>query len=128
MSETLGAIGLLFVGVVNLTTLLVANFWPGLLTRKPVHRNPTNRASIDLHPLEQERIDDLVRMGAKIQAIKLYRDKTGTNLVEARDAVEGRIREFGVAPRPRAVGVSLLLFGAVGSVLLIVGSLFVLIG
>ncbi len=128
MSETLGAIGLLFVGVVNLTILLVANFWPGLLTHKPVHRNPTDRVSIDLHPSDQERIDDLVRAGAKIQAIKLYRDKTGTNLVEARDAVEGRVREIGVAPRPRAFGVSLLLFGAVGSVLLIVGSLLVLIG
>ncbi len=128
MSETLGAIGLLFVGLVNLAILLVANLWPGLLTRKRPHRNPTDRAPVDVRPLDRERFDDLVRSGEKIQAIKLYRDVTGASLPQARDAVEGRAREIGVVPRPRAFGISLLLFGAIGSVLLIVGSLLVLIG
>ncbi|MDP9370039.1 MAG: ribosomal protein L7/L12 [Chloroflexota bacterium] len=128
MLETWSAIGLLFVGVVNLTILLVANFWPDLLIRKSAQRRPADRAPIDRRWLDHERLDDLVRSGNKIQAIKLYRDETGANLVEARDAVEGRAREIGIVPRPRAFGVSLLVFGLLGSLLLIVGSLITLIG
>ncbi len=128
MLETWSAIGLLFVGVVNLTILLVATFWPDLLIRKSAQRRPANRAPIDRRWLDHERLDDLVRSGNKIQAIKLYRDETGANLVEARDAVEGRAREIGVVPRPRAFGVSLLVFGLLGSLLLIVSSLITLIG
>ncbi len=128
MLETWRAIGLLFVGVVNLTILLVANFWPDLLIRKSAQRRPADRAPIDRRWLDHERLDDLVRSGNKIQAIKLYRDETGANLVEAREAVEGRAREIGVVPRPRAFGVSLLVFGLLGSLLLIVSSLITLIG
>ncbi len=128
MLETWRAIGLLFVGVVNLTILLVANFWPDLLIRKSAQRRPADRAPIDRRWLDHERLDNLVRSGNKIQAIKLYRDETGANLVEAREAVEGRAREIGVVPRPRAFGVSLLVFGLLGSLLLIVSSLITLIG
>ncbi len=128
MLETWRAIGLLFVGVVNLTILLVANFWPDLLIRKSAQRRPADRATIDRRWLDHGRLDDLVRSGNKIQAIKLYRDETGANLVEAREAVEGRAREIGVVPRPRAFGVSLLVFGLLGSLLLIVSSLITLIG
>ncbi len=128
MLETWSAIGLLFVGVVNLTILLVANFWPDLLIRKSAQRRPADRAPIDRRWLDHERLDNLVRSGNKIQAIKLYRDETGANLVEAREAVEGRAREIGVVPRPRAFGVSLLVFGLLGSLLLIVSSLITLIG
>ncbi|MEC3915129.1 hypothetical protein [Nocardia sp. CDC160] len=41
-------------------------------------------------------IDDLLRRGKKIQAIKLYRDQDPTaGLAEARDAVEARARRSG---------------------------------
>jgi ribosomal protein L7/L12 len=37
---------------------------------------------------EMEDVQQLVRMGQLIQAIKLYRDKTGAGLAEAKAAVE----------------------------------------
>ncbi|MCX5187700.1 ribosomal protein L7/L12 [Streptomyces sp. NBC_00268] len=36
----------------------------------------------------QDQVSALVRQGKKIQAIKLYRDITGADLVEAKNAVE----------------------------------------
>ncbi len=127
MSENLSAIGLLFVGLVNITTLLIITFWPDLLLRKSARRRPEDRTPNVRWP-DHNRLDDLVRAGAKIQAIKLYREETGANLVEARDAVEERAREIGVVPRPRPYGLSLLVFGLLGSVILIVSSLITLIG
>jgi ribosomal protein L7/L12 len=43
-------------------------------------------------PAESEDVDQLIASGMKLQAIKLYRDKTGVGLKEAKDAVEDRER------------------------------------
>ncbi|MEV1084361.1 hypothetical protein AB0I98_40175 [Streptomyces sp. NPDC050211] len=42
----------------------------------------------DPGPAELDEVSALVRKGKKIQAIKLYRDVTGADLVEAKAAVE----------------------------------------
>ena len=44
---------------------------------------------IDPHQGVDERILELMRSGQKIEAIKLYREQTGTGLKEAKDYVEG---------------------------------------
>ncbi|WP_433624237.1 ribosomal protein L7/L12 [Nocardia sp. CA-120079] len=41
-----------------------------------------------------DEIDELIRQGRKIHAIKLYRDLTGSGLREAKDAVEARERHL----------------------------------
>lgn len=40
-------------------------------------------------------IDELIRQGKKIHAIKVYRNHTGCDLREAKDAVEARERHLG---------------------------------
>ncbi len=40
-------------------------------------------------------IDELIRQGKKIHAIKLYRDLTGSGLRQAKDAIEARERHLG---------------------------------
>jgi ribosomal protein L7/L12 len=46
-------------------------------------------------PASAERIDDLIRAGRKIEAIKEYRALHGVDLKAAKDAVEARARELG---------------------------------
>lgn len=46
-------------------------------------------------PASPERIDELVRAGQKIEAIKEYRALHGVDLKAAKDAVEARARELG---------------------------------
>ncbi|WP_433522936.1 hypothetical protein ACQPZ2_38780 [Nocardia pseudovaccinii] len=41
-----------------------------------------------------DEIDELIRQGKKIHAIKLYRDLTGRSLRDAKDAVEARERHL----------------------------------
>ncbi|WP_063046734.1 ribosomal protein L7/L12 [Nocardia pseudovaccinii] len=41
-----------------------------------------------------DEIDELIRQGKKIHAIKLYRDLTGASLKDAKDAVEARERHL----------------------------------
>jgi ribosomal protein L7/L12 len=41
-----------------------------------------------------EEIDELIRQGKKIHAIKVYRNLTGCGLREAKDAVEARERHL----------------------------------
>jgi ribosomal protein L7/L12 len=52
---------------------------------------------------------DLLRRGQKIEAIKLYRERTGTGLREAKEAVERLADQSGIAvPRAGCVGLLLL--------------------
>ena len=46
-------------------------------------------------PPSPERIDEFLRMGRKIEAIKEYRALHGVDLKSAKDAVEARARELG---------------------------------
>ncbi len=55
-------------------------------------------------------IVSLLKQGEKIQAIKLYRDRTGAGLKEAKDAVEALARDRGITPPSRG--------GCMGAVLL----------
>jgi ribosomal protein L7/L12 len=43
-------------------------------------------------------VTDAVRRGAKIEAIKRYRESTGTNLKEAKEFIEGLQRRTGMEP------------------------------
>ena len=46
-------------------------------------------------PPSPERIDQFIRAGQKIEAIKEYRTLRGVDLKAAKDAVEARARELG---------------------------------
>jgi ribosomal protein L7/L12 len=46
-------------------------------------------------PPSPERIDQLLRVGQKIEAIKEYRALHGVDLKAAKDAIEARARELG---------------------------------
>ena len=129
MSETLRAVGLLVIGVLTLVIFIVANLWPGLLTRKDARRRPVDAAPPDLHPRDQVRVDDFLRAGETIRAIKLYHDATGASLAEARDVIAARAQVIGVERvfRPRPFGVTVVLFGFIGSAFLIVSSLLTLL-
>lgn len=127
-SETLQAVGLLIIGVITLVIALVSNLWPGLLRRKDARGRPSDGALPDLRPQDQERVDDFLQAGEAVRAVKLYHDATGASLVEAREAIEARAQAIGVARvfRPHPFGVTLMLFGVVGSVFDIVSSLLTL--
>lgn len=43
----------------------------------------------ELDPTDMEPIRDLVRQNRKIEAIKLYRERTGVGLAEAKAAIDG---------------------------------------
>ena len=77
----------------------------------------------------EREILDLVRGGNKIAAIKLHRERTGTGLKEAKDAVETLARAHGINT-PQGVGcggvLTMLLLGLVVTV--VVGGGFVVIG
>jgi ribosomal protein L7/L12 len=58
-------------------------------------------AQIDLAAVADREAAALVRAGSKIQAIRVYRELTGTGLAEAKEAVERLERgEAGGAPGP----------------------------
>ncbi len=44
---------------------------------------------------ENKQIEDLLRRGNKIEAIRIYRERTGVGLKEAKDAVEEIERRLG---------------------------------
>ncbi len=127
-SETLQAVCLLIVGVINLVIALVLHLWPGLLRPKDAKRRLADRAPSHRRPLDQARLDDYLRAGEAVRAIKLYHDATGASLAEAKDAIEARAQAIGVVRvfRPRPFGVTLMLFGVIGSVFVIVSSLLTL--
>jgi len=54
--------------------------------------------SEELTDSQRNQINDLIRRGAKIEAIKVYREATGVGLKEAKDGVEAI--EAGLEPRP----------------------------
>jgi len=55
----------------------------------------SSRARLGAAPPSGERIDEFLRAGQKIQAIKAYRALHGVDLKSAKDAVEARARELG---------------------------------
>lgn len=75
-------------------------------------RLPTPKAN--LTTVDQD-VVSLVRDGKKIAAIKLYRDKTGVELAEAKAAVEALATEYGVQARGSGCA-SVLLFLVVVSI------------
>jgi ribosomal protein L7/L12 len=65
----------------------------------------------------------LLRQGLKIDAIKLYRERTGAGLKEAKEAVEALASRHGIAPKgPGCAGVVALALG--GLLLVVLGCLF----
>jgi hypothetical protein len=50
------------------------------------------RESIDLPQVEARSVEDLIAAGRKIEAIKLYRQKQGVGLKEAKEAVDAMAR------------------------------------
>jgi ribosomal protein L7/L12 len=55
----------------------------------------SSRARSGTAPASAERIDEFLRAGQKIEAIKEYRALHGVDLKSAKDAVEARARELG---------------------------------
>lgn len=55
----------------------------------------SSRARSGTAPPSAERIDEFLRAGQKIEAIKEYRALYGVDLKAAKDAVETRARELG---------------------------------
>ena len=58
-------------------------------------RSGSDRLRSGTAPPSPERIDQFIRAGQKIEAIKEYRTLHGVDLKAAKDAVEARAREFG---------------------------------
>lgn len=56
--------------------------------------------SEELTDSQRNQINDLIRRGSKIEAIKIYREATGVGLKEAKGAVEAI--EAGLEPRTAA--------------------------
>lgn len=56
----------------------------------------------------EEEILSLLEQGRKIEAIKLYRERTGAGLKSAKDAIEAMARERGIASKSGCLGMLLL--------------------
>jgi ribosomal protein L7/L12 len=69
----------------------------GLLSRLGERSNPGGHRS-DETPPSPQRIDELLRAGRKIDAIKAYRTLHGVDLKAAKDAIDARARQL--APKP----------------------------
>lgn len=61
----------------------------------------------------EEELLPLIRESRKLQAIKVYRDRTGAGLKEAKDAVEALAAREGI-PEPRSGCFALLILAALG--------------
>jgi ribosomal protein L7/L12 len=61
----------------------------GVLTRMG-ERSGSDRADRGESPPSPERVDELLRAGRKIEAIKVYRRLHGVDLKSAKDAVDAR--------------------------------------
>jgi ribosomal protein L7/L12 len=66
----------------------------GLVSRMG-ERSGSTRTSSSNAPPSPERIDELLRAGRKIDAIKAYRTLHGVDLKAAKDAIDSRARELG---------------------------------
>jgi ribosomal protein L7/L12 len=65
----------------------------GLLSRLGERSNPGGHRS-DETPPSPQRIDELLRAGRKIDAIKAYRALHGVDLKTAKDAIDARARQL----------------------------------
>jgi ribosomal protein L7/L12 len=61
----------------------------------------------------EEQLLTLLRQGNKIQAIKLYREKSGTGLKEAKDAVEDLAKQHNITSSRSGCASVLLIFAVV---------------
>jgi ribosomal protein L7/L12 len=66
----------------------------------------------------EEQILALLQGGKKIEAIKLYREKTGKGLKEAKDAVEALAKEHNITPSKA---------GCAGVLLIVAAGVFILL-
>jgi ribosomal protein L7/L12 len=66
-----------------------------LIASRRGERADSSRARSGTVAPTPERIDELLRAGQKIEAIKEYRALHGVDLKAAKDAVEARARELG---------------------------------
>lgn len=56
-------------------------------------------------------IDDLLRVRKKIDAIKVYRERTGLGLKDSKDAIESRMVQLGLQSRPSKCFIATAAFG-----------------
>ena len=66
----------------------------GLASRRG-ERSGSTRLGSSSSPASPEQIDQLLRAGHKIEAIKAYRTLHGVDLKAAKDAIDARARELG---------------------------------
>ncbi len=80
---------------------------------------PTASESGSTHTKLEGQIQELLRNGRKIQAVKLVREETGVDLKEAKEAVEAVAKKHGIAAKGSGcapvvlLGVGLSVFAAV---------------
>lgn len=56
-------------------------------------------------------IDDLLRVRKKIEAVKIYRERTGMGLKDSKDAIELRMVDLGLQSRPSKCFIATAAFG-----------------
>ncbi len=76
---------MLLVLAVIVAVVLVLIMMQGLRTREQIPPEPVD---VDWDATQDQRFQDALERGNKIEAIKIYREKTGQGLKESKDAVE----------------------------------------
>jgi len=69
-------------------------------------------AGIEAH--QMDRILDAIQEGNKLEAVKLYRDSSGLDLMESKKFIEGLMKELGIEDRP-GCGAAVLLLVVLGA-------------
>ena len=77
--------------------ILAVIVFVALLSRRGERSGSSARLRSGSAPPSPERIDELLRAGQKIEAIKEYRVLHGVDLKTAKDAIDARARELGQA-------------------------------
>ncbi len=63
---------------------------------------------------QMDRILDAIQQGNKLEAVKLYRESSGLNLMESKKFIEGLMKELGIEDRP-GCGAAVLLLVVLGA-------------
>jgi hypothetical protein len=88
----------------------------------PLDENP--QGEVDSGSFE-EQVLGLLRAGKKIEAIKIYRTKTGRDLKEAKDAVEALAKQNNIAAKGAGCASVLLIVAVTGLIIASIISRFV---
>jgi ribosomal protein L7/L12 len=95
--------------------------WTGsslVAAKNYVESLPTDTAVADfdegIETHQMDRILDALQQGNKLEAVKLYRESSGLNLMESKKFIEGLMKELGIEDRP-GCGAAVLLLVVLGA-------------